>query len=135
MKIVINRCHGGFGLSHKAVVRYAKLKGLDLWVKPYDNAKAVPVSEYHDEPANQYNRSYTITNGVGSFNHMFIHDITRNDPALVQAVEELGNAANGGSAELRIVEIPDDVDWVIDDYDGLEWIAERHRTWPGGDWR
>jgi hypothetical protein len=28
-----------------------------------------------------------------------------------------------------VVRIPADVDWVLQEYDGLEWIAERHRTW------
>jgi len=30
---------------------------------------------------------------------------------------------------LKIVEIPDDVDWEINEDDGSEWIAEKHRTW------
>jgi hypothetical protein len=33
-------------------------------------------------------------------------------------------------AELEVVEIPDDVEWIIVDYDGMEHIAEKHRTWP-----
>ncbi len=53
----------------------------------------------------------------------------RDDPALVQVVEELGKAANGSHAELSIVEIPADVEYVIEEYDGTEWIAEAHRTW------
>lgn len=56
-------------------------------------------------------------------------DIARNDPRLVAAVEKLGDKANGFCAELKIVNIPDDVDWVIEDYDGKEWVSERHRTW------
>ena len=32
-------------------------------------------------------------------------------------------------AELAIVEIPDGIEWEIDDYDGIETIAETHRTW------
>jgi hypothetical protein len=27
------------------------------------------------------------------------------------------------------VDIPDDVKWQIEEYDGNEWIAESHRTW------
>ena len=27
------------------------------------------------------------------------------------------------------VEIPDDVEWQIEEYDGSEWIAEKHRIW------
>jgi hypothetical protein len=27
------------------------------------------------------------------------------------------------------VDIPDDVNWYIEEYDGNEHVAERHRTW------
>ncbi len=56
-------------------------------------------------------------------------DIPRDDPYLVQIVRELGMAANGNHANLKIVEIPGDVDWLVQEYDGAEWIAEKHRTW------
>ena len=56
-------------------------------------------------------------------------DIRRNDPLLIQVVEEMGEKANDRYSELKIVEIPDDVEWQIDEYDGAEWIAEKHRTW------
>lgn len=54
---------------------------------------------------------------------------SRSDPALIDAVETLGEKANGGYAELKIVEVPDDVKWHIAEYDGSEWVAENHRTW------
>ena len=57
------------------------------------------------------------------------HDIDRDDPALVRIVEEMGTGAFGRFAELKIVEIPADVEWGIEEYDGLEWVAEKHRTW------
>lgn len=57
------------------------------------------------------------------------HDIERDDPVLVQVVEELGFEASDLFSELKVVEIPDDVDWIIQEYDGEEWIAEKHRTW------
>ena len=56
-------------------------------------------------------------------------DIPRDDPYLVQLVRELGMAANGTHANLKIVEIPGDVDWLVQEYDGAEWVAEKHRTW------
>ena len=56
-------------------------------------------------------------------------DIERNDPVLVKVVEELGSKSFGFAANLKIVEIPDDVDFVIQEYDGSEHIAEAHRTW------
>lgn len=56
-------------------------------------------------------------------------DIPRDDPALIQVVQELGDAADGYCANLKIVEIPDGVEWQIEEYDGNEWVAEKHRTW------
>lgn len=53
----------------------------------------------------------------------------RTDPDLIEVIERLGNEANGRHAELKVVEIPDDVEWKIEEYDGQEWIAEEHRTW------
>ena len=32
-------------------------------------------------------------------------------------------------SELEIIEIPDDIEFTIEEYDGAEWIAEKHRTW------
>ena len=48
---------------------------------------------------------------------------------LVDVVEKLGSKANGGSAILKVVEVPDNIEWEIECYDGLEWVAEKHRTW------
>ena len=60
----------------------------------------------------------------------YAFDEDRANPALVACVEKLGKAASNRLAELQVVEIPDDVEWEICDYDGAEWIAEKHRTWP-----
>jgi hypothetical protein len=56
-------------------------------------------------------------------------DIDRDDPYLVKIVRDLGSAASGGYAKLKIVEVPGDVEWQISEYDGVEWVAEKHRTW------
>lgn len=56
-------------------------------------------------------------------------DIPRDDPYLVQIVRELSTASFGAHAKLKIVEVPGDVDWEIAEYDGVEWVAEKHRTW------
>ncbi len=31
MKVVINRCFGGFGLSHEGILKYAEIKGITLY--------------------------------------------------------------------------------------------------------
>ena len=58
-------------------------------------------------------------------------DIPRDDPALVQVIEELGADANTHYSEPKVIEIPDDVAWQIErhEHDGIEYVAEKHRTW------
>jgi len=60
-----------------------------------------------------------------------VKDEFRANPKLIEVVEKLGEKANGCNCELKIVEIPDDVEWQIkqDTRDGNEWVAEKHRTW------
>lgn len=55
--------------------------------------------------------------------------IDRDDKDLVAIVEEMGEAANGSCADLNVVEIPDGISWQIEEYDGYEHVAEKHRTW------
>ena len=38
MKIVINNCHGGFGLSHEAMMLYAKKKYINLVFEERSNS-------------------------------------------------------------------------------------------------
>ena len=56
-------------------------------------------------------------------------DIPRDDPYLIKIIRDLGMTANGAHANLKIVEVPPDVEWQIEEYDGNEWVAEKHRIW------
>ena len=56
-------------------------------------------------------------------------DIPRDCPHLVRLVEEMGEKAGSSTSKLKIVEIPDDVEWQIEEHNGSEWVAEKHRTW------
>jgi hypothetical protein len=129
MKIVINRCYGGFGLSTEAVLRYAELKGITLYAEKdsfLTHFYTVPVEEYKKLAAKaDKTRDYSKLNNL----YFTYREIERDDPLLVQIVEELGEDSWGDCAELRVVEIPDDVEWEINEYDGMESIAESHRTW------
>ena len=55
----------------------------------------------------------------------------RDHPDLVNVVRELGTEAGSMGSILRVVTIPDDVDWVlvVNSKTGWEHIAEKHRTW------
>jgi hypothetical protein len=112
--IVINACHGGFGLSRKAEIQYLDQAGI-----------AYTLEDREDRYSTLTNGPYIMVNG----NHWHSREIARDDPALVTVVRDLGKNAAGQHAELKVVTIPADVAWQIDEYDGWEWVAEQHRTW------
>lgn len=140
-RIVVNRRHGGFGLSAKAQRRYLNLIGKECYFYHQTKYKHCDnVDEYTliptDDEADEIMFSYTYTENYGDIVDKLPSDemwydgnLERTDPILIQVVEELGKEADGPCAELEIVEIPDDVDWEIDEYDGWESIHEKHRSW------
>jgi len=68
-------------------------------------------------------------NELAGTSHTYGRDIGRTDANLIQIVEELGVEVNDSNSKLKIVEVPDDVDWELKQNDGMEWIAETHETW------
>ena len=114
MKIVINSDFGGFGLSDAAFERYLELKGIK-----WDRVSGKFSEAHYYEAGHSGDDDYYLS----------YYDIQRDDPILVQVVEEMEGEANGNYSSLRVVEIPDDVDWVLQEYDGHEHIAEAHRRW------
>ena len=72
---------------------------------------------------------YKILTGIPPQNPVYYWEIARDSPQLVQIVEQFGDCANGCYSSLKVVEIPDGVEWTIGEYDGCEWVAEAHRTW------
>lgn len=116
MKVVINNEHGGFSLSRKAFLRLREL------------GERTAISEP------DYGEMWDDGSGPRKpFGHgdkgSFCREIPRDSELLLQVIEELGKDANGGLASLKVVEIPDGVEWCIEEYDGAEWVAEKHRTW------
>jgi ABC-type transporter Mla MlaB component len=112
MKVVINSDYGGFSLSDEAIEAYADRKGITLR-KEERNSDSVLSSDYYLDNDEWFN----------------CREIKRSDSDLVAVVESLGEKANGFCATLKVVEIPEDVDWYVEEYDGNEWVAEKHRTW------
>ena len=111
-KIVINKSYGEFFVSHQAFIRLREL-GQPEAMQEVDLGAYWPHAASPQDPS--LNRCGTL--------------IPRDDEKLVRVVEELREAANGHAAELKIVEIPDDVQWVIAKTDGVEHVSEAHRTW------
>jgi len=111
-KIVINKSYDKFSVSHQAFLRLRELGQPDA-------LKEEDPFFYWTEAATPREPSL---NQCGRL-------IPRDDLKLVQVVEELGVAANGHGAELRVVEIPDGVQWEITAEGGIEHVCEVHLTW------
>lgn len=127
-KIVINTRFGGFGLSRAAFLAWARRKDFGVvalqgrggfgdayWAVTHRPFEETP--EVYDKERHEFE------------DRLADHDIQRDDPDLVAVVEELGEKAAGLCARLKVVEIPSDVEWHIEEYDGSEHVAENHRTW------
>lgn len=134
MKIVINKCYGGFALSPEGLLAFYKLKNKPCYI--FESETLNPYVLGSDKNKNYGFEAYSVPNPLDydekSLNDFYISNtnIKRNDPDLVKVVETLGYEKAGFFySELGIVEIPDDVDWQIEDYDGAEWVSEKHRTW------
>ena len=111
-KIVINKSHEEFCVSHKAFLRLREL-GQQEALQEKDLGVYWPQAAAPREPSlNQCGRL-----------------IPRNDATLVRVVEEMGADANGHCAELKVVTIPDEVQWQISKTNGIEHVSEVHRTW------
>ena len=109
------------------------LDGNDLFVHAFDVPDAVErgLLGRNKDWASLTSEQRDARNAEYSAHSIYHGDIPRDDPDLIRVVEELGGehrtGASGSCAELRIVEIPDGTDYVIDEYDGNEHIAEAHR--------
>ena len=137
MKVVINKCFGSFSLSLKGLEKYLALQGKKAFFykaeyTSYYREKYIKYTNIDNDDifvvCSDVDLGDKIEN-IPDEHFVFNRDIKRNDPYLIQTVEELGEAASGRCADLKIVDIPDDVDWEIDEYDGMETVEEKHRTW------
>jgi hypothetical protein len=136
-KIVINRCYGGFGLSPKAEAEYLKRKGKQVFFYKENYERNIWIKVTNPDQLTMFYHVFTIDLGESVPNdikysakdYFSCYSIPRDDPDLVAVVEELGEESWGACAKLSVVEIPDDVDWEIDEYDGMECISEKHQTW------
>jgi len=124
MKIAINSCYGGFSLSNRVFERM-----IELGFPYYENSKEVP---------EDFKGHYIVKTRSGMFNDYYLtyknldyddYYSVRVDPILIRAIEELKSEASTRVSEIKIIEIPDDVEWDIDEYDGIESVHEKHQSW------
>lgn len=143
MKVVINDVHGGYSLSKAATIWLAerghagakdKIAKSEALLEKYGKSEPGPGSDDYFERLN----AIAWANGDDSKKGVFRSfswrpweedDLPRHHELLVECVETLGDKSFGPCARLRAVEVPDGVEYEIEEYDGLEWVAEKHRTW------
>jgi hypothetical protein len=120
MKVVINRCFGGFGISDEAFEKLLTRKGIAFDKVESEHKSLISGVTYyaagHSGDDDHYLSEYDFCSN-------------RSDPDLIAVIEEMKEEANSWAADIRIVEVPDDAKWHIHEYDGLEHVAEDHRTW------
>jgi hypothetical protein len=132
-KIVYNACHGGFGLSDRAVHRYAELNGLTLypeqtmgitiwWTAPLEDRAGILEGEaFYKASIEDRKRSNELHRKLS----LSPDRIERTDPILIHVVEELGDEAGGRFAKLLIEELPEGTEYRIDEYDGFESVETK----------
>ncbi len=132
MKVAYNDCYGGFSLSPLALTKYAKKKGIDLtWYERFNDKKGdVFYKRLNRTPANDSLKFHSLNFDFGKtikelpsdsyYYPSFVSDESRKDVDLINVIESLGVSANGLGSSLRITEVPDGVEYEIDEYDGNE---------------
>ena len=113
MKYVLNKCFGGFSVSKDV---YEKLGyDWDGYGYLYNFCNDVSKEEFGKE-------------GVYLHSDLPI----RSHLKLIKAVEDVkaeGKDPSGRFANLVIVDVPDDVEVELSEYDGIETLEEVHRSW------
>jgi len=121
MKVAINTCYGGFSLSDLAIEKLLSLKGIDFEKKKNKSGVVNYYQKGFLDSADHYIARYELYED-------------RSDLDLISVIEELGEAASGQYAQLKIAEAPDFqqfnlflIEYQIENYDGMEHIRPRGR--------
>jgi hypothetical protein len=131
MKIILNKCYGGFSVSDKAYELYAEKKGISLY-RYWDDYQNKTMHKGSSLITFYFTKDFGDSVQKSKMDwktHLYLDEGHRDDPILVEVVEELGKKASGSHAKLVVVEIPDGMDYVIDDYDGFETLHENVKVW------
>jgi hypothetical protein len=138
MKVILNKCYGGFGVSQKGYELYAKKKNLSLYMYKRSNDDFMMFEKISKDENVLLTHYFTVDMGDSFSIHsmknwngitLYLDESHRTDSVLIEVVEELGKEANGEFADLQIVEIPDDMEYEIIDHDGIERLCEVGKTW------
>lgn len=126
-KIILNKCYGGFDLSKQAYELYAKKKGLELFTysPEVDNGDFIYKYSNGEDWVTMYftkdfGNNVKISNEDCEKYCLSLGSEKREDETLIEVIEELRKETSGRFGNLKVVKIPDDAFYVIDEYDGFE---------------
>lgn len=126
MKIIVNRCFGGYGLSTAVGEWLRDNKGWNILV--FDKWEEEMDLEAYDGWTHKDGMFCNFHVGDNKLGDNVVYG-DRTNLELIECIEALGEAANSFGAKLEVVQVPDDVEWEIQEYDGIESIHEKHRSW------
>lgn len=150
-KVIINKCFGGYGFDPFTVQKYADAKGVQLyWYKRDYNVDVDALKEYMvktpfetimkddslrmgyaaltRDVGDTYIRDWKNENALADEFGIKNDDSSRTDPVLIGIIEKYGDANAHGCHAPTVVEVPDGVEWMIEEYDGFETLHEKHRV-------
>lgn len=142
-KIVVFSCYHDLQNYYEILKKYATKKNIQLY--PYDtkiihNENNEFDVEFEEKNPKDFIYHYSTCpiskltfNNVSQY-HFDLEKIERDDPDLIVSIEEYleifgDDLDQYGNRKIRIVEIPDNIDWEIERCEGNEWVAEKHRCW------
>ena len=142
MKIVVSRNGAGFCMSIKGLYEYVLRKYGKAYIYVC-TAPGIFTKQTDEEIAKNINKwllaeAHITKEDFGdTAKDLYIHGdvmreeyIKRDDPVLIQVLEDLGDDAQGPYSKIEIIDIPDDVkEWEIEEKFGYETIVEKHRKW------
>ena len=135
MKVVINGCYGGFGISNFAYKELLRRKGKECYFYKHE----YDVGYFRidkDEDVDKHLFITVSTEDYGKFTEKiddehcvyYCGDDIRTDSDLIEMIEEFGSEkCSGKYAELEIEDIPSGAYYRIGEYDGIEWIEYRDK--------
>lgn len=118
MKVAISKDYGGFYLTQEML---EWLRDIKAW-----SVTTVKDGKLVDPSAKLFIR-VVWPSGDKRLNTVLNQgDIKlQSDPNVIEVIELFGVEDDS----LKIVEVPNDVEVTIESYDGVQWIAEKCRTW------
>lgn len=137
-KILINTLFlGNFNVSHEVIMKYCKLKNITVYpergekytdgepdyytywtVPPELRPQIINYDDATDEAMNKYHAEFK--------EKIFDEEkFERDDPVLIEIITEIGiEKSSGNNCRLKIIEIPDNIEWTINSNFGREWVCE-----------